>query len=217
MAEQTKVCTKCGMAKPLAEFHKQKAGKFGVKSTCKTCDALYKKAHYQQNKERISVQMSEYYEQNRDSILEQKKEYLAENREKIVAYRVKYHRRNMVRRNALRRQHYYENIEYERSRSRIYKRKNPNVCRQHFNKYRSKKRNAEGTHTATDIQEVFKAQGGMCAGVCGEPLPEKYHVDHWIPLSKGGSNNAGNLRLMCPSCNLSKGAKDPHEWSGRLL
>ena len=30
-------------------------------------------------------------------------------------------------------------------------------------------------------------------------------VDHIIPHSKGGGNNAGNLRAMCRSCNSEKG------------
>lgn len=32
-----KICIKCGIEKPLNEFHKQKIGKFGVRSRCKSC------------------------------------------------------------------------------------------------------------------------------------------------------------------------------------
>ena len=34
---QTKTCTKCGEEKELTEFHKDKDGKYGVKSRCKEC------------------------------------------------------------------------------------------------------------------------------------------------------------------------------------
>ena len=38
MSELTKVCTTCKVSKPISEFHKQKAGKYGVCSQCKVCE-----------------------------------------------------------------------------------------------------------------------------------------------------------------------------------
>ena len=36
------------------------------------------------------------------------------------------------------------------------------------------------------------------------PLPVAYHVDHDIPLARGGSNNPDNWVSSCSRCNLSK-------------
>ena len=33
------------------------------------------------------------------------------------------------------------------------------------------------------------------------------HVDHIVPLVKGGGNEASNLRTLCENCNLGKGAR----------
>ena len=33
------------------------------------------------------------------------------------------------------------------------------------------------------------------------------HVDHIIPLAKGGENVLSNLRALCSQCNLGKGSK----------
>ena len=45
----TKTCTKCGVAKGLAEFHRDAKGKHGRKSMCKPCNiaesSLYAKRH----------------------------------------------------------------------------------------------------------------------------------------------------------------------------
>lgn len=86
---------------------------------------------------------------------------------------------------------------------------------------RAHNRAAEGTHTAADIETQFKRQKGRCYyAFCGHvELGKTYHVDHVVPLSKGGRNDLSNLVLTCPKCNLSKGNKLPHEWTegGRLL
>lgn len=42
---------------------------------------------------------------------------------------------------------------------------------------------------------------------CAAPLRGKYHIDHLIPLAKGGKHVDGNIVIACPACNLRKGAK----------
>lgn len=49
---------------------------------------------------------------------------------------------------------------------------------------------------------------------CGELLKnKKVHIDHYVPLSKGGRHIIENLVVSCPKCNLSKGAKDPYHYA----
>jgi hypothetical protein len=50
---------------------------------------------------------------------------------------------------------------------------------------------------------VWNRDGGKCVN-CGSR--EKLEYDHDIPVSKGGSNTARNIRLLCETCNRSKGA-----------
>jgi len=44
-----------------------------------------------------------------------------------------------------------------------------------------------------------------------------YHVDHRVPIARGGSNGPENLVIACPDCNRRKNAQMPHEFAGRLL
>lgn len=39
------------------------------------------------------------------------------------------------------------------------------------------------------------------------------HVDHVVPRSRGGSDDAANLVTACARCNLSKYDRTPNEWS----
>jgi 5-methylcytosine-specific restriction endonuclease McrA len=40
------------------------------------------------------------------------------------------------------------------------------------------------------------------------------HLDHVVPLSRGGTDTEANIVPACASCNLSKGAKTLAEWAG---
>lgn len=81
---------------------------------------------------------------------------------------------------------------------------------------RAKEAGCEGIHSKQDIVLIFERQSGKCAA-CRSPLTIKgkltYHVDHIKPLALGGTNWPHNLQLLCPGCNLTKGAKDPFDWA----
>ena len=70
----------------------------------------------------------------------------------------------------------------------------------------AKRKNAPGQHSGDDIADLMRHQGGECA-MCHCDITDKFHVDHRIPLSRGGHNNVGNLQLLCPKCNLTKHAR----------
>jgi len=73
---------------------------------------------------------------------------------------------------------------------------------------RARKHAAGGTHTLADIEAIFEMQRGRCA-YCRKRLRSKRHVDHIIPISKGGSNGRRNLQLTCAHCNQTKSNRDP--------
>lgn len=84
---------------------------------------------------------------------------------------------------------------------------------------RAFKKNAGGSFTEDQIIELHIKQRGCCAN-CKVKLGDKFHRDHKIALSLGGTNDITNIELLCAPCNLSKHAKDSIIWAnenGRLL
>ena len=77
----------------------------------------------------------------------------------------------------------------------------------------SKRRSAAGSesYTPADVSELMTYQSGRCFW-CNQPFSKRFHVDHVMPLSRGGSNTAGNIVLACAPCNHSKGSKPPIQW-----
>lgn len=49
-------------------------------------------------------------------------------------------------------------------------------------------------------QQVKRAAGGKCA-LCPMPGAE---VDHITPLSRGGTDDLGNMQLLCSACHEKK-------------
>ncbi len=75
-----------------------------------------------------------------------------------------------------------------------YKKNTPSL-RKELNKNRSK-----------TYREIVARDGEKCA-TCG--VTENLCIDHFVPLSRGGTNIIGNLRLLCRTCNSIKSDKMP--------
>ena len=89
---------------------------------------------------------------------------------------------------------------------------NPEKVRTNVRNRTARRKAAEGSHTAQEIIELLDRQNWKCAE-CGASLQEKRHIDHVVPLSRGGSNYISNLQGLCPTCNCSKNARTPEEWA----
>lgn len=223
-----KHCRKCGVDKPatLEYFYVDKSKSDGLTTQCRECKSEYGKRYRAENKERIAAYIkqwvasnkdrrreisnrwyrnhkeqaqqisADYRRRNKQKEAERHSKYKIQNRLKVASADREYRRRNKERRNEYNKQYY---------------RDNPGVARAMWDRRRAKKMKAVGTYTAEDVQEMMETQAGHCA-YCGITLHGEFHVDHIMPLSRGGSNSPDNLCISCQSCNCSKHDKTPDEW-----
>lgn len=141
-----------------------------------------------------------HYLKHRERHLERRRRYCTENPDKVRACRSRWRLENQEKNNA---------------RHRRYRLENPLIVKAQKNRRRARLMAAEGRFTAEHIADLERLQRNRCA-MCRCSILKKYHIDHIIPLSKGGSNWPRNLQLLCPTCNTRKHAKDPIEFAQSL-
>jgi len=152
--------------------------------------------------------------------------YYAEHREEVRAYQTSYNAAHRDKRRAYQAAYYAAHREEWLTRAGAYRAThreelraraaaNLEKGRAYSHNRRARHIAAPGTHTAADVAAQYLRQRGRCYW-CKERVGEAYHVDHVFPVTKGGSNGPENLVITCPTCNMSKYDKLPHEFSDRL-
>jgi 5-methylcytosine-specific restriction endonuclease McrA len=61
-------------------------------------------------------------------------------------------------------------------------------------------------------RQLAEMDGGYICFYCKEPLTSDFHIDHKIPIAKGGTRSLENFALACMQCNQEKHAKDIDEY-----
>lgn len=173
-----KECTKCNSTKTTNEFYKAKTNSDGLMKWCKSCEKLRKKTYYKENSESIKGVASTYRDNNKEVIKKRKAQYHKDNKEYYNDKSNEYYRMNKE-----------QFIEYARRRRAL------------------KSSTSDGTVTKEFLSTLLHTQNNLCF-YCGSRLEdlESYdiHLDHYIPLSKGGVHSAGNVVWACSTCNHNK-------------
>ena len=227
----TKCCSKCTQTKLLDFFAKQASCQYGRRPECKDCAAsanrVYrlanlksikakKRAAYLANLETVKVKSRLYYLENTEERKKASRAYYAANREKQNAqtkvysqahraeskiYKDAHYEANKKKQNAQKRLHYAANTLRLNAVSRAYQKSHPEVASKGNQKRRAMKvGNGVFVVTAKELKKIRKS---LCI-YCGAPGPS--HVDHVIPLARGGRHSIGNLQPLCGRCNMSKGS-----------
>lgn len=198
-------CSKCGNEFPATTEYFYKAGKW-LRPECICCSREYRRNYNKTHLEGSRIRLQRWRNRHPEENRERSRRYKSNNLEKVRESSRRYHREN-------------------REKERLYQRRRykqfPEMARAKFHRRRLREQSSGEHFTASDIRLQIKAQtdkkGRLRCWWCGKVVKGSYHIDHVIPLDKGGSNGANNIVISCPRDNDSKGTKTIFEWRGRLL
>ena len=172
---------------------------------CRICASARKKKYYIENKEKVRDLNKKYYTENKEAIRENQKRYRTNHLDTAREYGIQYRDR-------------VDNQKKARDYNKKYYTKNPEVYSAARARRRALEQNQMGEWNISQRAFIRSLIENIhdCY-YCHTPLNGKHHVEHMIPLSRGGLHAPDNLTLSCPSCNLSKGTMTAEEFIARSL
>ena len=88
--------------------------------------------------------------------------------------------------------------------------------RSQFARVRAWRKGIEGKYYPRDVDRIRRIQENRCVYCDCTLVRDTERVDHIIPLSRGGDNTAGNIQLVCASCNAAKGSMTDDEFREKI-
>lgn len=236
---QSKTCTKCKQTLSIDNFSRhngKKSSASGYRATCKKCDVAYNKEYCSRNREKVNARKAEWARKNRHLLREGDRRYRENNREKLRDYHKQWSEKNAEhvkdkkkewleknyeRKKQLDREYGKANREKNNLATKKYRQRNPDKAKQFERNWRLA--NPEKAIIKSHKRRALKNQNGVFLVTkkdvkkmllrkciyCNAPAK---HIDHVIPISRGGRHSIGNLAPACAPCNMSKGAKLVSEW-----
>ncbi len=232
-----KQCTKCQCRFPQTREHfsPDKKSKDGLKTVCKNCRSKASSEYHKRKMDdptwaaaKRAKALEDYHHRRLNhpeihaAISTRHKEKMKLKRQQTPNFNeLRRTKRNVKRENevrAIRRANDPSYREHVNKATRERRAANPDYWRLKNRIYSAKRRSQMGTihYTQADIRLQYSSQNERCWH-CGDKLNGKYHIDHLIPLSRGGTDKASNIVISCPLCNERKHDKFTWEWNGRLL
>lgn len=180
----------------------------------------YNKGYRKRNSAKIRIAKKKYHNRNIRKIRAAGKAYYAANRNKRAKANRAWREKNKTNPSALKKitlsskKSYRKHRKKRLAKNRAWRDKN----RALFAFYRMKRRALEkgAEVNLAQIKEFIagvRSKSKIQCSYCFKVTPIKLiHIDHIIPLCKGGSHSVDNLCVSCKTCNLTKGRQTPETW-----
>jgi 5-methylcytosine-specific restriction endonuclease McrA len=179
-----KVCKACGESKAFTEFGKEPRVADGLQARCRLCKNKSGKIWASQNKDKLNLMQNNYRKANPEKMAIYQQRYKATKREYT-------------------KQWYQENKEKYRGYVRARRAK---IRENDFVKYSEWEVIAEYGSKCHLCNMEIDMLASRATGSSG--WEESLHIDHVMPISKGGADSLENVRPAHGLCNLMKGASE---------
>lgn len=210
------------------DLHRARDGEYYRKHIDKKKEGS--KRYREANPDRVRQSLKDWCKRNPERVAEYGVAHRAKYKEKIYARQLRWISDNKDHVRALSRKNYHANIERTTEYYRQWREKNRSrlneLARAQYQKDKAKVKaakhqrrigNGSGiSFTKTDLDRILEEQCGTCR-YCDTEISEKYEIDHFIPIARGGGNEPENIVLACMPCNRSKGARLPWVWRPDLF
>lgn len=208
MMKESKVCTMCGISKPLGDFPKEPRMADGRRNQCKRCRDLRKREQIANSPElqrKAKERSARYYREHQEETIAKVRAYAQENRDKILEKSKEYWHTKVnkeaynARRQESRTKRYREDAEFREKRKR--------EGRHSAKTRKARLRGSEGSYSLREWEDLCEKYNYTCLRCGASGSDVCLTIDHVIPVSKGGSNTIDNLQPLCGSCNSKKNNK----------
>jgi 5-methylcytosine-specific restriction endonuclease McrA len=195
----TKVCTRCGVTRPISEYSKRSRSADGLRHDCKPCAAAAQKAWYESNKERRAAAGKAWRESNKERVAAINRAWRESNKERVAAMSKARREFNKERVAATRKAHRERNSEAYKFRVRARRR----ASKQARPKWLTPEQRDE-MNTMYKRARALTIETGIL-----------HHVDHIVPLKHPlvcGLHVPWNLQVLTQPENDSKGNNFDGGW-----
>lgn len=206
----SKICCTCKIEKD--SFYNNKLSKDKLSAQCKDCSKKYRKEHkgkkYPSSTKEYRI---EYISKNLNHINNTRRIRYSKNKPKYLEQNKINYSKHRDKRRASQSKYYYDNLNYYKERNKKYRNDNKEATLLR-NRKRQKKIIAANI-TQKDINNLLLKFENKCFYCfCDIKRGNNLHLDHKIPLCRGGEHNINNIVPSCKTCNLRKGRKNPEEF-----
>jgi 5-methylcytosine-specific restriction endonuclease McrA len=191
----SKKCTSCGVNKLLTEFYRNKNFADGLSYKCKLCSKAYGQDPV-----------------NKDHANQLRREKYAKDPTKVKASNKRNHINHREQHNENARVYYANHVEQFSAYNKQYRKDNADsiTLRNQRRRHSLQQFPIIQQNEINQLMENYNYQCFYCHIEVKRGI--NLHLDHKLPLSRGGSHTIDNLVPACQTCNLKKGTKTVEEF-----
>lgn len=209
-----KLCGNCSITKPQSEFHRNKLSKDLLSAFCRECARARASAWRKANHERKKAANREWYWRDPEARRAVSLAYHREHRLEQLQKLKKRYRENRDVLLAAGRKYVLANKEKVRARQLDWKHRNrakvtASNSRRKASIYTT---GSVAPHEWEEILETFDHRCAYCLTKLGNPT-----MDHFRPLSRGGTHSPDNVVPACVTCNSTKHNGLMSRWVRKLV